>query len=88
MRRQGQRKLRQSARWIVLALMLLAVVTMLLSACGSVGNQALAQQNKAKLDKELQHASHDLGIPASMLQPITSQEQKISGRRGRFQLQL
>lgn len=76
--------LRRSARWIVLTLMLLAVITMLLSACGAVGNQALAEQNKAKLNHELEHASKDLGIPSSMLAPITSQEQKIEDGEGGF----
>jgi hypothetical protein len=76
--------LRRPARWGVLTLMLLAVVTMLLSACGAVGNQALAQQNKDKLDRELQHAHSDLGIPDSMLTSITSQEQKIASGEGGF----
>jgi L,D-transpeptidase catalytic domain len=85
-RRQGQRTpvLRRSARWSVLTLMLFVALTALLSACGAVGNEALAQQNEAKLNQELQHARKDLGIPDSMLQPITSQEQKIADGEGGF----
>ncbi len=48
---------------------------MVLSACGADAHQPAAQQNKAKLDRELQHASKDLGIPDSMLKPIVTQEQ-------------
>ena len=45
-------------------------LTTVLSACAPDANQMAAQQNKAKLDHELQHARHDLGIPDSMLKPI------------------
>jgi outer membrane biogenesis lipoprotein LolB len=56
----------------------LLAVTMLLSACASSADQAAANASKAQLDNELRHASQTLGIPAAMLQPIESQEQRIS----------
>jgi hypothetical protein len=60
----------------------MSVVSMLLTACGPAQGQAQAQQNKAKLDRELAHAKNDLGIPDSMLQPIESQENKIASGEG------
>ncbi|MBF6589807.1 MAG: L,D-transpeptidase [Ktedonobacterales bacterium] len=60
----------------------MVVAAMLLSACGSDANQALAQQNKAKLDQELGHARSGLGVPNSMLQPIEKQEAKIANGEG------
>ncbi len=40
---------------------------MLLTACGPAQGQAQADQNKAKLDRELARAKDNLGIPDSML---------------------
>ena len=74
---------RRTPRWAI-ALFLLMVVSMLLAGCGNDPNQGVAQQNKARLDNELQHARTALGLPDSMLQPITSQEQKITSGEGGF----
>ncbi|GEM_PF-676602 len=60
----------------------LALASMLLAACGSDPNQGAAQQAQAKLDHELYHASHDLGIPQSMLQPIEQQEKSVEAGAG------
>jgi hypothetical protein len=58
-------------------------LTTVLSACAPDANHMAAQQNKAKLDHELQHVRQDLGIPDSMLAPIEKQEQSIaSGESG------
>jgi hypothetical protein len=67
-----------------MALLIVVVVTMTLAACGSDPNQVAAQQNKARLDNELKHARTTLGLPDSMLQPITSQEGQIASGEGGF----
>ena len=67
-----------------MALLVVVVVSMMLAGCGSDPNQPVAQQNKARLDSELQHARTTLGLPDTMLQPITSQEDKISSGEGGF----
>jgi len=59
-----------------------ALASMVLSACGTDPNQGVAQQNQAKLDRELTHANKDLGIPTSMLQPIESQEKSVESGAG------
>ena len=69
---------RWSARALLTALLGASVITMLLAGCGSSASQALAAQNKAKLDRELTHAKVDLGLPDSMLQPIETQEHAIA----------
>lgn len=74
---------RRTPRW-VMALLVIMVLSMTLAGCGNDPNQPLAQQNKARLDNELQHARAVLGLPDSMLQPITSQEDKISSGEGGF----
>ena len=71
-----------SARALLTTLLGTAIVTGLLAGCGSSADQSHATQNKAKLDRELTHARTDLGLPTSMLQPITTQEQKISSGEG------
>src|SRR5260370_7182342 len=65
-----------------LAATALLLLSMLLSACASDAQQTAATQNKSKLDAELHHASTDLGLPDTMLQPITSQENKIAAGEG------
>src|SRR5262249_58876401 len=66
-----------------LATVLLAL-SVALGACAQDPQQGVAEQNKAKLDRELQHARVDLGIPDSLLNPITAQEQTVaSGAGGR-----
>ena len=89
MRFQGHRasrKEKREGRGISLLLLVATValaLTTVLSACAPDANQMAAQQNKAKLDHELQHARHDLGLPDSMLKPIETQEQTIaSGESG------
>lgn len=67
-----------------MALLIVVVITMTLAACGSDPNQEAAQQNKSRLDNELRHARTTLGLPDSMLQPIVSQENKISSGEGGF----
>ncbi|HLY29624.1 MAG TPA: L,D-transpeptidase [Ktedonobacterales bacterium] len=67
--------------WLLFALGL-ALASMLLAACGTDPNQGAAQRNQAKLDHELYHASHDLGIPQSMLQPIEQQEKSVESGAG------
>ena len=73
----------RTPRW-VMALLVVVVISMMLAGCGSDPNQPVAQQNKARLDSELQHARTTLGLPDAMLQPITSQEDKISSGEGGF----
>jgi hypothetical protein len=65
----------------MLATALLAL-SMILGACTQDPQQGVAEQNKARLDRELQHARVDLGIPNSLLSPITSQEQAIAAGAG------
>ena len=82
----GPRKaLRQCRRqwallWTVIAC--IAVTSMILAGCGADPNQGQAQQNQAKLDRELHHAKVDLGIPDSMLKPIETQEQSVASGAG------
>lgn len=66
------------------AMLALVLVSTVLSACGPDANQAAAQQNKAKLDHELAHARNDLGIPATLLKPIETQEQAIAAGANGF----
>ena len=66
----------------LIAVMGMSVVSLVLTACGPSEAQALASQNKAKLDHELVHARHDLGLPDSMLQPIETQEAKVAAGEG------
>lgn len=69
--------------WLAMLMVLLA--SMLLTACGSDATQVQAQANKAKLDQELTHARTDLGLPDRLLQPIEAQEHKVaSGEGGLF----
>ena len=59
---------------------------LLVTACGgSPQSQQQASQNKAKLDQILQHA-RSIGIPASALQDIVSQEQQLSSTGAPFTL--
>lgn len=74
---------RRTPRW-VLALLMVVVMSAVLAGCGTDPNQAVAQQNKARLDHELQHARTTLGLPDSMLQTVISQEQKIAAGEGGF----
>jgi hypothetical protein len=53
-----------------------------LSACGPSGDAAAANASKSKLDRELTRASHDLGVPTSMLAPIRTQEQQAASGAG------
>jgi hypothetical protein len=62
----------------------LVLLSMMLASCASSADQTAAQQSKARLDHELSHANHDLGIPQSLLQPIETQEQKIAAGAGGF----
>ncbi|MGO8947214.1 MAG: L,D-transpeptidase [Ktedonobacterales bacterium] len=62
----------------------LVLSTMLLASCGSSSDQTAAQRSKARLDHELAYAHNDLGIPDSLLNPIETQEQKVSAGAGGF----
>ena len=78
-------KVERGRRGVSLLLLVATValaLTTVLSACAPDANQMAAQQNKAKLDHELQHARHDLGLPDSMLNPIEKQEQSIASGEG------
>jgi lipoprotein-anchoring transpeptidase ErfK/SrfK len=74
---------RHTPRW-VMALLVVVVLSMVLAGCGSDPNQVVAQQNKSRLDNELQHARTALGLPDSMLQPVETQENQISSGEGGF----
>jgi len=58
------------------------LATIVLSACGPDANAAQAHANKARLDGELAHARDDLGIPAAMLAPVTTQERQVASGDG------
>src|SRR5215469_7306852 len=62
----------------------LVLLSMTLASCASSGDQAAAQQSKARLDHELAFAYSSLGIPQSLLQPIETQEQKIAAGASGF----
>jgi L,D-transpeptidase catalytic domain len=62
----------------VAVLMGLAIV---LSACAPDPAQGQAQRNRAQLDAELHHAQQ-LGIPATMLQPVVTDERKTASGAG------
>lgn len=66
------------------ALVTLVILSAALAGCGMDANQDVARQNKARLETELSRAQNDLGIPASMLQPITTQQRKITDGEGGF----
>ncbi len=67
----------------LLAALLLGVV-MLASACGgSLQSQNGASSSKGKLDQLLQRAQQ-IGVPASVLQPIQKQEQQLSNSSAPF----
>ena len=72
-----------SRRATVFAALTAALIawSIILTGCAQDPNQTAATQNKAKLDQEIQHA-RSLGIPASLLQPVLSQEQAIAGGVG------
>jgi hypothetical protein len=67
-RRRGQKTL--------LLLSVAILVMMLLSACGNPQTQNQASVNKETLDKAIAHAQ-SIGIPATLLQPIIAQENKV-----------
>lgn len=78
----GTRGSLRGMRALGLAATTLLLLSMLLTACASDAQQTAARQNKSKLDTELHHARTDLGLPDSLLQPITSQENKIASGEG------
>lgn len=55
---------------------------MTLSSCTLDSHAGAAKASKAKLDKELQHARTDLGIPDWLLQPVEKQEKTIASGQG------
>jgi hypothetical protein len=64
------------------ALVALALLLLLLTACATDPQQAAAQQSKSKLDAELHHARVDLGVPTSLLAPIEQQERTVAAGAG------
>ncbi len=62
---------------ICLLLILALTVTTLLNHNGEVSAQQQAQQSEAQLNSQLQQASA-LGVPASYLQPVLTQEQQLA----------
>src|SRR5438105_12636467 len=69
-----------------LMVVLLLSLTFLTSACGGDPKvQQQAGQDKATLDQLTQHAL-SIGVPASLLHPILTQEQQISSSSAPFSL--
>lgn len=61
-------------------------IMLLVSACGGDSHlQQRASSAQAQLDQQIQHA-RNIGVPASQLQPIIQQEQKLNGTRAPFSL--
>src|SRR5437879_10374376 len=69
----------------LLAVLLLSL-TVLATACGGDPQaQQQASQNKTQLDTTVQHA-RQIGVPASLLNPILKQEQQLSSTSAPFSL--
>jgi lipoprotein-anchoring transpeptidase ErfK/SrfK len=71
---------RRPRTWLTLASMLMGTL-ILFSACGSDPNQATAQHNKTQLDAEMARA-RQMGVPASYLDPIATQEARAAAGAG------
>jgi L,D-transpeptidase catalytic domain len=69
----------------ILAGVLIGIMLLVTACGGSPQSQQQASQHKAKLDQTLQHA-RSIGIPASALRDIVSQEQQLSSSRAPFTL--
>ena len=78
--RSTRRTARHASAFVVLSAVLLAL-SIVVSGCAQDASQTAAQQNKTKLDSEIQHA-RGLGIPDSLLQPVLSQEQAVANGAG------
>ncbi len=80
---QARRHARGSRRATVFAAIAAALLafSIVLGGCAQDSSQTSADQNKAKLDSEIQHA-RSIGIPDSLLQPVLTQEQAIAGGVG------
>ena len=70
---------------IMLAGMLVGMMLFITACGGSSQSQAQLNQSKAKLDQAIQHA-RSIGIPASALQTIIKQEQRLSSTGAPFTL--
>src|SRR5947208_38804 len=67
-------------------IMLLLSLTILTTACGGDPQvQQQASQNKTKLDALIQHAQQ-IGVPASILNPIVKKELQLSSTSAPFTL--
>lgn len=77
---RGSRDTRRGALGL-LALALLVTCMATLSACGPGGNQALARQDRARLDAEIQRAQ-TIGIPAAQITSIQTRETQIAAGQG------
>lgn len=73
---------RQGVSGLFLLATALVGLSMLLGACAPDPQQQAADAGKTKLDTELHHARVDLGLPDSLLKPITDQEAKIAAGAG------
>lgn len=79
----GIKQTRGASSLLVLLLMSLSFV---MAACGGDAHiQQQATQNKAQLDQLLQHAQA-IGVPATSLHPIMTQEQQLSSTSAPFNL--
>src|SRR5690349_24690122 len=81
-RNRHRRHDRQRVSGLFLLATALVGLSMLLGACAPDPQQQAADAGKAKLDAELRHARVDLGLPDSLLKPITDQEAKIAAGAG------
>src|SRR6266550_3110688 len=71
---QGQsKKMRKANSFVVL----ITLLTLLLSACGSPQAEQQSNQSKAELDTQIANARNS-GISNSILQPILNQEKNLS----------
>ncbi len=80
--RNTTQRARRSLPAVWLGIIGIVLVAMLLSACGPDAAAAQAHANKQKLDRELAHARNDLGIPDTMLAPVTTEEQRVAAGDG------
>src|SRR5260370_12366539 len=71
---EGQSK---KTRRVSSFVLLITLLTLLLSACGSPQTEQQANKSKAELDSQIAHA-RSAGIADSTLQPIVNQEKNLS----------
>jgi hypothetical protein len=85
-RPDGMGALPRGARVMLASVLLCCMLTASLSACGSNAQmQEQVGQRQEQLTKLLQHA-RTIGVPPSLLNPITKQEQELQNTRAPFTL--